>query len=53
MAVTVALMQKIEPLPEESFDIPKHKRRSIEDAHSIFKDLKEMDTIIERNEDRA
>jgi len=67
MLATAMLMQEIETLPEESvievldfvaflknksFEIPKPKRISIEDAHGIFKDLKGMNTTIERDEDR-
>jgi len=68
MAATAVLMQEIETLPEESvievldfvaflknksFEISKSKRISIEDAHGIFRDLKGMDTTIERDEDRV
>jgi hypothetical protein len=68
MAATATLMQEIETLSEESvtevldfvaflknksFENSKSKRISIEDAHGIFKDLKGMDTTIERNEDRV
>jgi len=68
MAATAVLMQEIETLPEESvvevldfivflknksFETPKPKRISIEDAHGIFRDLKGMDTTIERDEDRV
>jgi len=67
MAATAVLMQEIETLPEESvievldfvaflknksFEISKPKRIPIEDAYGIFKDLKGMDTTIERDEDR-
>jgi len=68
MTATAILMQEIETLPEESvievldfvvflknksFEVPKPKQISIEEAHGIFKDLKGMDTAIERNEDRV
>jgi hypothetical protein len=67
MATTAMLMHEIETLPEESvaevldfvvflknksFEVYKPKRISIEDAHGIFRDLKGMDTTIERDEDR-
>jgi hypothetical protein len=68
MATAAMLMQEIETLPEESvaevldfvvflknksFEVYKPKRISIEDAHGIFRDLKGMDTTIERDEDRV
>jgi len=68
MTATAVLMQEIETLPEESvievlnfvvflknksFEISKPKRISIEDAYGIFRDLKGMDTTIERDEDRV
>jgi hypothetical protein len=42
-------------LKNKSFEISSTilKRISIEDAHGIFKDLKGMDTTIERDEDRV
>ena len=67
MATTAMLMREIETLPEESvaealdfvvflknksFEVHKPERISIEDAHGIFRDLKGMDTTIERDEDR-
>ena len=67
MATTAMLMREIETLPEESvaealdfvvflknksFEVYKPERISIEDAHGIFRDLKGMDTTIERDEDR-
>ena len=66
MTATAMLMKEIETLPEESvaealnfiiflknksFEISKEKRISIENAYGIFKDLKGMDTAIERDED--
>ena len=66
MAMAATLMKEIETLPEEfvaealnyiiflknkPYENPAHKRISIKDAHGIFKDLKGMDTTIEREED--
>jgi hypothetical protein len=66
MTVATTLIKEIETLPEESmaealdfivflknraFEVPKPKRISIEDAYGIFKDLKGMDTTIERDEE--
>jgi hypothetical protein len=68
MAPTAMLMQEIETLPDESvaevldfvvflknksFEVYKPRRVSIEDAQGIFRDLKGMDTTIERDEDRV
>jgi hypothetical protein len=54
MTVAAMLMKEIETLPEESaFEVSKPRRVSIEDAHGIFRDLKGMDTTIEREEDRV
>jgi hypothetical protein len=67
MTAAAMLMREIETLPEESivealdyiiflkskpFEVSKPRRISIEDAHGIFKDLKGMDTTIEREDDR-
>jgi hypothetical protein len=67
MTAATMLMREIETLPEESvaevldfvvflknksFEVSKPTRISIEDAHGIFRDLKGMDTTIERDEDR-
>jgi hypothetical protein len=41
-------MKEIETLPEESLV----EALKIEDAHGIFRDLKGMDTTIEREDDR-
>ncbi|MDR3001840.1 MAG: DUF2281 domain-containing protein [Fibromonadaceae bacterium] len=66
MTTAAMLMKEVETLPEESvaealnfiiflknkpFEIPKKERISIENAYGIFKDLKGMDTTIEREEE--
>ena len=66
MSTTATLMKEIETLPEESvaealnyivflknkpYENPARKRIPIKDARGIFKDLKGMDTTIEREED--
>ena len=66
MVATATLMKEIETLPEESvaealnyivflknkpYENPIRKRISIKDARGIFKDLKGMDTTVEREED--
>jgi len=65
MTTSAMLMREIETLPEESmaealdfivflknksFEIYKPKRISTKNARGIFKDLKGMDTTIEREE---
>ena len=67
MTTTALLLREVEAMPEEraaqvldfakylrSKQIPAepHKVTSIKDAYGIFKDLKGMDTTIEREEDR-
>jgi hypothetical protein len=66
MTVATTLIKEIETLPEESvaevidfivflknksFEACKPKRISTKDARGIFKDLKGMDTTIERDEE--
>jgi len=56
MTAATMLVKEIETLPEESvaeaLEVSKPRRIPIEEAYGIFKDLKGMDTTIEREEDR-